>query len=132
MKRAAMSMLLAGLAGCGSGGGEVSQNSSAFQLSNPYADQLRALTPQNRDLALRRAIIDSGERCKRIESSEETGQYKNMATWTARCQGGRDWAVFIAPNGDAQVRSCTHVAQLGLPACKTAAQSGSGSSSSKE
>jgi hypothetical protein len=86
--------------------------------SGGYLDQLRGLSQQNRDLALRRAIQDAGQTCKRITTSGETGTYKNMSTWTARCEGGLDWAIFIAPSGDVQVRSCGHVQQLGLPACE--------------
>ena len=38
--------------------------------------------------------------------------------WTARCSDGNDWAVFIAPNGDVQVRDCAEAATLALPACR--------------
>lgn len=134
MKRMMSGLVLLGLAACdGGGGGESAQrNVTSIKAGSAYVDKLRALSPQNRDLALRRAIQDSGESCKRITSSQETGTHKNMTTWTAQCQGGRDWAIFIAPNGDAQVRSCQHVEQLGLPACRKTAQEGSSSISVKE
>lgn len=112
---------LLGLAACdGGNGGSAPQNVTSIKPQSAYVEKLRSLSPPNRDLALRRAIQDSGQSCKRITSSEETGTYENMATWTAHCEGGRDWAIFIAPNGDAQVRSCKHVEQLGLPACREA------------
>lgn len=106
------------LAGCDDG--KPPQNVKKIEVTDGGASlqRLRGLSQQNRDLALRRAIQDSGQKCKRIESSSETGTYKNMATWTARCEGGTDWAIFIAPAGDVQVRSCGHVEQLGLPGCK--------------
>ncbi|HEX8215358.1 MAG TPA: hypothetical protein VF582_07810 [Allosphingosinicella sp.] len=124
MNRMMCALALLSLPACdaGGGGGGAHQNVTSIKAESAYVEQLRALSPQNRDLALRRAIQDSGQSCKRITSSQETGAYKNMATWTAHCEGGRDWAIFIAPNGDAQVRSCKHVEQLGLPGCGKAPQ----------
>jgi hypothetical protein len=37
--------------------------------------------------------------------------------WMARCADKRDWAIFVGPDGSAQVRPCRDLAQLGLPAC---------------
>ena len=37
--------------------------------------------------------------------------------WKEECADGRDWAVFIGPDGSAQVRDCKDVAAVGLPAC---------------
>lgn len=138
MNKTIAALLLLSLAGCGDGGPDAGSENAAsapagvasIEASSPYLDKLRALSPEHRDLALRRAIHDSGQACKRISSSSETGSYRNMATWTAHCEGGRDWAIFIAPNGDVQVRSCGHVEQLGLPACTAAPQAGSTTSSS--
>jgi hypothetical protein len=121
MKRLICALVFLGLASCGEGGDAgAPQKVTSIKAQSAYVEKLRALSPQHRDLALRRAIQDSGQSCKRITSSQETGTYKNMASWTAHCEGGRDWAIFIAPNGDAQVRSCKHVEQLGLPACRKA------------
>jgi len=117
MSRMMWGLILVSLAACDGGGGSAPQNVTSIKPRSPYVEQLRSLSPQNRDLALRRAIQDSGQSCKRITSSQEAGTYKNMSIWTAHCEGGRDWAIFIAPNGDVQVRSCKHVEQLGLPAC---------------
>ncbi len=120
---------LSALAACDSGGDSAPRKVTSIKAESAYADKLRSLSPQSRDLALRRAIQDSGESCKRITSSQETGTYKNMTTWTAHCEGGRDWAIFIGPNGDVQVRSCQDVEELGLPGCRKAAQQGSSSTS---
>ena len=124
MNRMMCSLILLSLPACDGGGGSESaqQNVTSIKAQSAYVEKLRSLSAQNRGLALRRAIQDSGQSCKRITSSQETGAYKNMATWTAHCEGGRDWAIFIAPNGDAQVRSCKHVEQLGLPGCGKAPQ----------
>jgi hypothetical protein len=121
MKKTSLVGLLA-LTACGGGGEEGGtatqpKKVTTIQAESPYVKQLRALSQQNRDLALRRAIQDSGQTCKRIESSQESGTYKNLTSWTARCEGGKEWAIYIAPTGDAQVRSCEHVQQLGLPGC---------------
>jgi hypothetical protein len=35
----------------------------------------------------------------------------------ASCADGRDWAIFIGPDGSAQVRDCKDVAEVGLPKC---------------
>ena len=37
--------------------------------------------------------------------------------WTAACADKREWAIFVGPDGSAQVRPCRDVAQLKLPAC---------------
>ena len=130
MKRIALLMLA--LVACDSGN-EAPQNVRKIEVvgDTPYLDRLRALSQQDRDLALRRAVQDSGQSCRRVLGSEESGVYENMTVFTLRCEGGRDWAVFIAPAVDVQVRSCAHVAELGLPACRTGHQP-AGSSSSKE
>ena len=125
MNRTIGAILLLGLGACDGGGalppgGEAPRNVTSIKPQSAYVEKLRSLSPQNRDLALRRAIQDSGQSCRRIESSQETGTYQNMATWTAHCEGGRDWAIFIGPNGDTQVRSCTDAEQLNLPGCSTA------------
>jgi hypothetical protein len=112
------------------GGGEPTKVKKIEVGDSGYLDRLRGLSQQNRDLALRRAVQDSGQSCPRVEGSQETGTYENLTTFTVRCEGDRNWAVFIAPTGDIQVRSCAHVEQLGLPACRTDDQS-AGSSSTK-
>lgn len=121
MKTTLPVLMLLTVSACGDGSDTPQQNVTSIKPKSAYVEKLRGLSQQNRDLALRRAIQDARESCKRITTSEETGTYENMATWTAHCEGGRDWAIFIAPNGDAQVRSCQHVEQLGLPACRKSA-----------
>ena len=80
-------------------------------------DQLHQLNDLNRAIALKRAIYDSGSTCKRVESSGYVQEYRNLSMWTAKCDNGRDWAIFIGPDGTAQVRLCRDLAELGLPAC---------------
>lgn len=80
-------------------------------------DQLHTFDDLTRAIALKRAIYDSGSICKRVETSGYVQEYRNLSMWTARCDNGRDWAIFIGPDGTAQVRLCRDLAELGLPAC---------------
>lgn len=80
-------------------------------------DGLHDLNDMNRAIALKRAIYDSGSICKRVEQSGYVQEYRNLSMWTARCDNKRDWAIFIGPDGTAQVRLCRDLAELGLPAC---------------
>lgn len=86
---------------------------------NGDIQRLRALNARDRSLTLRRAIQDAGQKCRRVESSGEVGTYKNLSMWQARCDKNLDWAIFIAPTGDVQVRYCNQLGQLGLPTCET-------------
>jgi hypothetical protein len=80
-------------------------------------DQLHQLDDLNRAIGLKRAIYAAGYSCKRVESSGYVQEYKNLSMWMANCADKRDWAIFVGPDGTAQVRPCRDVAQLGLPAC---------------
>ncbi|HEU5483024.1 MAG TPA: hypothetical protein VFU80_08050 [Sphingomicrobium sp.] len=80
-------------------------------------DQLHELNDLNRAIGLKRAIFDSGYRCGRITRSGFAGTYKNLDMWMASCDDGRDWAIFVGPDGSAQVRDCKDVKGLGLPEC---------------
>ena len=80
-------------------------------------DQLHQLDDMNRAIALKRAIYDSGSTCKRVESSGYVQEHKNLSMWTAKCDNGREWAIFVGPDGSAQVRLCRDLAELGLPSC---------------
>jgi hypothetical protein len=101
--------------GSGNGGGETKKVVAA----NPFVDQLKGLSPLNQGLALRRAIQDSKQRCKKVDQSGYQQDYKNMSMWVARCSDSGDWALFIAPNADVQVRSCKDVKTLDLPECRS-------------
>lgn len=92
--------------------------------SNPYSDRLAKLTDLQRNAALRRAALDSGQYCKRVEWSAKQQQYKNLVMWVARCNPGGDKAVYIGPDGSVQVRDCKEAAQLKLPACKMPPKTG--------
>ncbi len=107
------------LIGCDGGGDQPKAAPKKVEIANPYHAQMQQLTPLNRALALKRGIQDSGQRCTRMLGSAYVGEYQRLHMWTGRCQKpDHDWAVFIAANGEVQVRSCGETAQLGLPACK--------------
>ncbi len=120
MMRSGLALWLLGaavlLAGCEDGAPE--QNRTTVRAANPMSDQLKTLSEMSRNLGLYRAVRDSGQRCKRVDQGAYQEEYKTMAMWVARCSDTGDWQIFIAPNGDVQVRQCRHAETLGLPACR--------------
>jgi hypothetical protein len=99
---------------------------SHITIRNEWQEKLLKLNDTQRDLALRRAVRDDRGSCDHISGSKYQQQYKSMAMWVAHCSSG-DWAVFLAPNGDVQVRSCTDIPRLNadnkglnLPTCQSA------------
>ena len=114
---AALSLALA-LAACGDtsppGNGGVQIN-----IANEGSDRLKALNPLNKRVGLLRAIQQSGKSCRGgVLTGAYQQQYQNLAMWVALCADGKNYAVFIAPSEDVQVRDCTENAQLSLPACR--------------
>ena len=105
------------LAGCDGGAAPTKTKSIAVARDNPVHERLLQLDARDRGLGLRRAILDTGNRCKTVTASAQQGVYKNMPMWTARCSDSGDWAVFIQHDGGVQVRACKDAATLGLPAC---------------
>lgn len=88
-----------------------------IRVRSEAQNQLHKLDDMNRAIALKRAILDSGFRCKRVDSSGYVTEHGNLSMWTARCDDGLNWAVFVGPDGSAQVRRCDDNEKLGLPAC---------------
>ncbi len=80
-------------------------------------DQLHQLGAMDRDIGLKRAIQAAGISCKRVTESGYVQEHDNLSMWTATCDPATAYAIFVAPDGTAQVRPCADVAQLGLPAC---------------
>jgi hypothetical protein len=104
------------LAACEDGTPE--QNVTQMKATNAFSDQLKAMYPMNRNLGLWRAIRDSSQRCKKVDNGAYQQDYKNMAMWTAHCTDTGQWALFIAPNADTQVRPCADAPAIGIPACR--------------
>ena len=80
-------------------------------------DQLHQLNQINLAIAMRRAINDSGTRCRRVTDAGYVQEHGNLSMWTASCADGRSYAVFIAPDATAQIRRCEQMERLNLPAC---------------
>ena len=93
--------------------------SAQIAIANPGSDQLKALNPMNKRVGLLRAIRQSGNACRGgVLTGAYQQQHQNLAMWVALCADGRNYAVFIAPTEDVQVRNCAEHAQLSLPACR--------------
>lgn len=119
------------LAGCGGSGEEAQRNVTSIQVGDGrLVEQLRSLEASQRTLTLRRAVIDSGNACHRSRDSKEIGSYENLTVFNLSCDRA-SWAVFIAPTGDVQVRSCAHARQLGLPGCESEEGQSAASNSTK-
>jgi len=127
MRNAYFAILAAGLAisGCGDNGQSQNQQPARpIKVRGEAQRQLHEANDLNRAIALKRAIYDSGYRCQRITRSGYVGDYENLEEWMASCADGRDWAIFIGPDGSAQVRDCKDVESFGLPKCAIKAAPG--------
>ena len=114
MKRFAIAAVL--LAGCGQQEAAPPQPKE-IMVRSEHQKQLFELTELNRAIALKRAIVDQGLRCKQIVTTGYVARYKNMDVWTATCGDKQQWALFIGADDSVQVRACKDVSKLGLPAC---------------
>ncbi len=106
------------IAGCDSGQPQQAQPVQKIEVRSAEQERLHQANDLNRAIGLKRAIYDSGYRCQRITRSGFVGTYKNLDMWMAACADGRDWAVFVGPDGSAQVRDCKDVERFGLPKCE--------------
>ena len=121
-------VLMLGLVGCGEGGGGNDTQGAGPAVNVPQEpqiavrsdmqNQLHQLTPANRDIGLKRAILDSGLPCRRVTESGYVTEYNRLSMWTATCSDRRGWAIFVGPDGSAQVRPCQDMERLGLPVCR--------------
>lgn len=116
MMGAGVALMLA-LGGCDAGSGADQPQTKTMKPANEYVERLKSLSDLNRGLALRRAVQDTGQDCKSVESSAYQEDYKNLSVWNLRCSDA-EYALFIAPNADVQVRTCADVQTLGLPPCR--------------
>ena len=113
--------ILFAIAGCGGdsgGGGSSTANTTSIRVTNSHHERLLALDERNRRVGLLRAVRDSRKRCRSVVAGTYQQDYQQLAMWVARCEDNREWAVFIAPAGQVQVRACAEAQQLGLPACR--------------
>ncbi len=89
----------------------------SISVRSAEQNALHKLDPMNLKIALRRAIYDSGSACATVTESGYVQEYGNLSMWTASCKSGRKFAIFVGPDGTAQVRDCKTMADLKLPAC---------------
>ena len=92
-----------------------------IKVANPASDQIKAYPDIQRRAVLRGIVMDGGAYCKRVEQAAYQGPWGNLAMWRAKCHPSDkrlDYAVFIGPDATAQVRPCTDMTYLKLPACR--------------
>jgi hypothetical protein len=109
------------LAGCG-GGDRAAGNNQAeprIRIANKYHDDLLKLPPDLQRLTMMRAVRDAGYRCQRVDNAGYQEEYRNMRMWVAVCGvEKKTLSVYLAANGDVQVRDCADAGQLSLPRCE--------------
>jgi len=106
-------------AGCGGADYTVNEQEPGIRIANKHHDELMALTPNLQRLAMMRAIRGTGNRCQRVDNTGYQEEYRNLRMWVAVCpEEKKSFAVYIAPNGDVQVRDCAEAGQLELPRCE--------------
>ena len=120
-KRLALAAPLLALAGCGDGG-DGPPPAEQIAIANPYNDALLRASEFSRNATIRAAVARNRQPCERVLEAAHTGRHKNLQLWTVRCVsprgGGYRYGLFLAPDGQTQVRSCQAMRTLGLPACR--------------
>ena len=118
MRRLAVTLVVL-LAGCGDTAPPANDAAPQIKMANEHHDQLLTLTPDLQRLAMMRAIRQTRNACQRVDNAGYQQEYRNMRMWVAQCGPEiKQWAVFIAPNGDVQARDCAQAGELALPRCE--------------
>ena len=104
---------------CGDSGNS-QQNVTSISVRSAEQNALHKLSPMNQKIALRRALYDSGRACQTVTEAGYVQEYGNLSMWTASCKSGKSYAIFVGPDGSAQVRDCREMQALKLPACTIA------------
>ena len=105
------------LAGACEDSSEPTAPKRSISVRSEQQDALHKLSESYRHIALRRAIYDAGRACRTVTGSGYVQEYGNLSMWTASCADGKNWAIFVGPDGSAQVRDCREMEQLKLPTC---------------
>lgn len=98
--------VLAALATASCGGGQQNQPAPAAESGNgaaPAGVQVAALSEGQRNAVFIRAIRDAGLACQHVERSAPLADIQNMPAWRASCEGGKDYTIVIAADGNARV-----------------------------
>lgn len=112
---AALTIAGAVLAGCDDA--QPTKPNQPIVVRSEAQDRLHQLNDMDRDIALKRAIQDSGITCRRVTKSGYVQEVQNLSMWTASCDDGNEWAIYAGPDGSAQVRRCQDLAQFNMPPC---------------
>ena len=116
----ALMTMVVPLSACGQGA-EAPAPKQKITVRSDGQKQMHQLNQLNREIALKRAIYDTGAACQRVSKSGYVGTYQNTEQWTATCvdkfKRTRDWALYIGADDSVQVRLCDDVVKAGLPAC---------------
>jgi hypothetical protein len=107
------------ISACGDSG-DTQPKTKSIQVRSAEQNALHELSPDMLKIGLRRALYDSGRTCQTVTEAGYVQEYGNLSMWTASCKSGRSYAIFVGPDGSAQVRDCQEMETLRLPACKIA------------
>ena len=122
MRLASIALAALTLTACG---GEATnqppRKDNEISVRSAEQDRLHQLGDMDRDIALKRAILASGLRCKRVVRSGYVAEHQKLSMWSADCDDKRSWGIFVGADGSAQVRPCTDMAKFKLPECRIAA-----------
>ena len=107
------------ISACGDSG-EPQQKTKSIAVRSAEQNALHKLSPDMLKVGLRRALYDSGRTCQTVTEAGYVQEFGNLSMWTASCNSGRRYAIFVGPDGSAQVRDCAEMQALKLPACTIA------------
>lgn len=117
----AMIMIAVPLGACGPEAAAPPPKPKKIVVRSEGQKAMHQLSQLNREIALKRAIYDTGAACLRVTKSGYVGPYENTEQWTATCtdkfKRTRDWALYIGADDSVQVRLCEDVVKAGLPPC---------------
>jgi hypothetical protein len=105
------------ISACGDSG-EPQNKTRSISVRSAEQNALHKLSPDMLKVGLRRALYDSGRKCQTVTEAGYVQEYGNLSMWTASCSGGRSYAIFVGPDGSAQVRDCQELDRLRLPSCR--------------
>jgi len=118
-------LVLASVAACADGrdaelpAEEANAQGPRITIRNDHHDELLRRSPDDQRLTMMRAIRRTGNRCQRVSNAGYQQEYRNLRMWVGQCDvENKLFAIFIAPNGDVQVRDCAQAGQLALPRCE--------------
>lgn len=121
MRLLTIPLIAVSLAACGNERDTRAPAAPEIAVRSAEQERLHQLDDMNRDIGLKRAILGSGMPCQRVVRSGYVQEHQQLSMWSAVCSDRREWAIFVGPDGSAQVRPCQDMKPLGLPECRIAA-----------